>query len=76
MINGIAAMTDEDAIICETCGYDLRDNEPGYCPECGAPVPKTGRMPPQWWVLVAIAVFVLGLVYVPMLVRFFRLFTS
>jgi len=36
---------------CEFCGYDLRDNESGLCPECGAVVPRLPRMPPQWRIL-------------------------
>ena len=24
---------------CRKCGYDLTDNNPGVCPECGAPMP-------------------------------------
>ncbi len=42
---------------CETCGYDLHDNESGQCPECGAAGPGAERMPPQWRILiVALAV--------------------
>jgi len=27
---------------CQSCGYDLRGNVSGRCPECGTPTPKTG----------------------------------
>ncbi len=37
---------------CESCGYDLRSNESGRCPECGALVPMLPRMPPQWRILI------------------------
>ncbi len=36
---------------CESCGYDLRRNESGFCSECGAKIPRVSHMPPQWWVL-------------------------
>ena len=39
------------SVSCESCGYDLRRNESGCCPECGAVVPRVFHMPPQWWVL-------------------------
>ncbi|MCC7293808.1 MAG: hypothetical protein IT449_17250 [Phycisphaerales bacterium] len=26
---------------CETCGYNLRANVSGICPECGTPIPRT-----------------------------------
>ncbi len=42
---------------CETCGYDLYDNESGQCPECGAAGSGAAHMPPHWRILiVALAV--------------------
>lgn len=38
-------------IVCDSCGYDLRGNASGTCPECGAKAARAGRMPPQWWLL-------------------------
>ena len=37
---------------CETCGYNLHNNESGLCPECGAVGPGARRMPPQWRILI------------------------
>jgi len=28
------------ANLCVKCGYDLRDNQSGRCPECGLPIPR------------------------------------
>ncbi len=45
------AHTRDGSVSCESCGYDLRRNESGCCPECGARIPRVSHMPPQWWVL-------------------------
>ena len=45
------APTRDGSVSCESCGYDLRRNESGCCPECGAVIPRVSHMPPQWWVL-------------------------
>ena len=39
---------------CDVCGYDLHGNTSRICPECGAPAPRTNRMPPDWWMALAI----------------------
>jgi len=30
---------------CRTCGYNLRGNVSGVCPECGTPAPKADETP-------------------------------
>lgn len=43
----VASLVLEDVVLqypdghCQTCGYDLTENESGVCPECGADVPTT-----------------------------------
>ena len=32
---------------CATCGYDLKGNVSGVCPECGAPVKSEPERPPD-----------------------------
>ena len=32
-----------DGYVCFTCGYDLRGNVSGICPECGTPIPQKRR---------------------------------
>lgn len=31
---------------CKKCGYDVRENTSGICPECGTPIPQDAREPP------------------------------
>lgn len=51
----LTAMTRAEPPKCETCGYDLRENASGRCPECGSRATTRGRMPAQWWVFVVAA---------------------
>ncbi len=32
---------------CASCGYDLRNNQSGVCPECGCPIDSHARSVPQ-----------------------------
>ncbi len=32
---------------CQACGYNLKGNVSGKCPECGTPIPKDEKEPEQ-----------------------------
>jgi len=38
-LGGFVFSSRQDGIPCPSCGYNLRGNTSGTCPECGAPIP-------------------------------------